>query len=207
MGNKTGRCLECFDPADFIIAIKTGDTKGAGLHNSANIVLVNEAGVESRQIRLSGCCLTVFKKGRTDKFKVKNLAGFGKVNRIKIEQQQNKVEWYIDKIAVVQVFDNSISKETVFPVSRWLRHGKELIIDEFDTHLPQNDPNEEQRRSEVERNKLIYSYKHNNELPPQVRRDVEQNSCQKFGLTANKFDKFLQFNVHKLSQIEHLDCF
>ena len=172
MGNKPGGCLECFEPANYIISIKTGDTKGAGLHNSAHVVLVNEEGVESRQIKLSGCSMTVFKKGRTDKFKVRNLAGFGRITRIIIEQheEQNKVEWYIDKISVAQVFDNSIGKETVFPVSRWLRHSKQLIIEEFDARIPQNDPNQEQRQSEVERKKLIYNYtKQSNELPPQVR--------------------------------------
>ena len=163
--------MECFDPADYIISIKTGDTKGAGLHNSAHIILINEEGVESRQIKLSGCCLTVFKKGRTDKFKVKNLPGFGHVNRIIIQQhkEQNEVEWYIDKISVSQVFDNSIGKEKVFPVSRWLRQNKPLIINEFDACLPQHDPNQEQRQSEVERKALIYNYKkEKHELPPQV---------------------------------------
>ena len=170
MGNKNG-CLECFESADYIIYIKTGDTKGSGLHNSADIILVNEQDVESRRINLSGCCVTVFKKGRTDKFQVKNLPDFGAIKRIIIEQhkEQNEVEWYIEKISIAQVGEDSLEKERVFPVHRWLRMNKPLVIDEFDTCLPQHDPNKEQRELEVARKRAIYTYKkQHQDLPPQV---------------------------------------
>jgi len=171
MGNNNG-CLECFEPTDYIISIKTGDTKGSGLHNSAHIVLVNEEDVESRQIKLSGCCVTVFKKGRTDKFQVKNLSGFGNVKRIVIEQhkEQNEVEWYIERISIARVLESSLDKETVFPVNRWLRLNKPLVINEFDTCLPQHDPNKKQREEEINRKQVIYTYKkQQSDLPPQVR--------------------------------------
>ena len=84
-------------------------------------------------------------------------------------KKQNEVEWYIDRISVAQVLENSIDKETVFPVHRWLRANKPLIIDEFDTCLPQHDPNQEQRENEIARKRLIYTYKkQQHDLPPQV---------------------------------------
>lgn len=169
MGNTNG-CLDCFQAPDYVISIKTGDTKGAGLHNSAHIILINEHDNESRKIELSGCCVTVFKKGRTDKFHVKRLPDFGEIKRITIEQhkEQNDVEWYIEKIMIRKVNGDSLDREKVFPVHRWLRMNKPLVIDEFDSCLPQHDANKEQRENELTLKKIIYTYRKTRNLPPQV---------------------------------------
>lgn len=200
MGNKSG-CLECFEPADYIIYIKTGDTKGSGLHNSADIVLINEKNVESRRINLSGCCVTVFKKGRTDKFQVKNLPNFGTIKRIIIEQhkEQNEVEWYIEKISIARVGEDSLDKQRVFPVNRWLRMNKPLVIDEFDTCLPQFDANKEQRENELARKRAIYTYKkQQHELPPQmcrIPRDEIFSNFYKWDILQKRADLFRVYEV------------
>lgn len=171
MGNTNG-CFECFDAPDYIISIKTGDTKGAGLHNSAHIILVNDRDEESRKIELSGCCATVFKKGRTDRFHVKKLPDFGDVKQIIVEQhrEQNDVEWYIEKIIVQRVSGDSLNAKKIFPVHRWLRMNRPLVINEFDSCLPQHDSHKEQRRDELTLKKIIYTYKKTQNLPPQVKK-------------------------------------
>ena len=95
MGQGKSNCFECFEVPDFIVSIKTGDTKGAGLHNSVYVTLVNEEGVSSREIHLNGCCMTVFKKGRTDEFNVARVPGFGRVEQVIIQQheEQGDVDW------------------------------------------------------------------------------------------------------------------
>ena len=170
MGNNNG-CLECFESPDYIISVKTGDTKGAGLHNSADIILINERNEESRKIQLSGCCVTVFKKGRTDTFNVKNLPDFGTVRKIIMEQHkdQTDVEWFIDKITVRHIGEDT-EAETVFPVHRWLRMNRQLTINEYDSSLPQHECNKQQRASELNMKRVIYGYRKTaKDLPSQVR--------------------------------------
>ena len=168
MGNSNG-CLECFEIPNYIIYVKTGDTKGAGLHNSAQITLINDVGDASEKINLSGCCVTVFKKGRTDSFKVRKLPNFGTIKRIIIEQDktQNDVEWFVEKI-IVRHIDEESEGDTIFPVHRWLRH-KPLGISEYDTCLPQYEVFAEQRVNEISMKRIVYGYRRATEdMPPQV---------------------------------------
>ena len=161
---------ECLEIPDYIIKIKTGDTKGAGLHNRAHIILINEDGKQSRKIQLNGCSLTVFKKGRTDKFKVTKLPKFGHIDRIIIEKHkdQNDVDWFVDYIIVKHICDN-IESESVFPIYRWLRGDKPIEICEFDSSLPQLSITPEQRKNELEFKRLAYLYKRDeDELPTRV---------------------------------------
>ena len=171
MGNANG-CFECFEVPNYIIYVKTGDTKGAGLHNAAEITLINELGEESHKLHLNGCCVTVFKKGRTDSFKVRKVGNFGTIKRIIIEQnkEQEEVEWFIEKIIVRHINEES-EGDTIFPIHRWLRN-KPLSISEYDSSLPQNDLSAEQRASEISMKRSIYGYRKSAEyLPAQVNVD------------------------------------
>lgn len=168
MGNQNG-CFECFEVPNYIIYVKTGDTKGAGLHNSAEITLINESGDESEKTNLNGCCVTVFKKGRTDSFKVRKLPSFGTIKRIIIQQDktQEDVEWFIEKITVRHI-DEESEGDTIFPVHRWLRH-RSLGITQYDSCLPQFEMFAEQRAHEISMKRVIYGYrKAAEDLPPQV---------------------------------------
>lgn len=172
---QTKSIFECFGTPDYIVSIKTGDTKGSGLHNSADIILINERNEHSRKIQLSGCCVTVFKKGRTDNFKVQNLADFGEIKQIIIEQHrdQSDVEWYIDKVIIWRKMDGL---QMVFPVHRWLRNNRPLPISKYDACLPQYDPNIEHRQSELNIKRIIYSYsKTSHHKLPQVSLIINKN--------------------------------
>lgn len=112
-------CSYSFQVPNYIVYVKTGDTKGAGLHDRAQITLVNERGQHSPQLSLNGCCVTVFKAGRTDSFKVRKLPDFGTVKRVIIEQarDQDEVEWFIEKIVVRHINEDS-EGDTIFPIQR-----------------------------------------------------------------------------------------
>ena len=163
-------CFECFDSPDFIVGIKTGDTKGAGLHNSVYITFINEEGEKSREVHLNGCCVTVFKKGRTDEFNVSKLPGFGEVKTIIIQQheEQGNVDWYLDKVVVRHTNDEANSKVSMFPINRWMKPNKQLAISIFDSYLPQFDEHFEQRKTELISKQVAYRYHKLRGLPAQV---------------------------------------
>lgn len=170
MGQGKSSCFECFDVPDFIVGIKTGDTKGAGLHNAIYITFINEEGEQSREIHLNGCCVTVFKKGRTDEFNVSKLPGFGNVKGIIIQQheEQGAVDWYLDKVTIRHTFDEANGRVSVFPINRWMRPNKPLQITLFDSYLPQFDENPDQRKAELTRKQTVYGYHRLKGLPAQV---------------------------------------
>ena len=163
-------CFECFDVPDFIVGIKTGDTKGAGLHNAVYITFINDEGQQSREIHLNGCCVTVFKKGRTDEFNVSKLPGFGHVKSIVIQQheEQGDVDWYLDKVTVRHTFDDANGKVSVFPINRWMKPNKPLRITVFDSVLPQFDEMPDQRKAELTAKQVKYGYHKLRGLPAQV---------------------------------------
>ena len=176
MGNGQTSCFECFDVPDFIISIRTGDTKGAGLHDAVYITLINNEKIKSRPVHLSGCCMTVFKKGRTDEFNVHQLPDFGHVKKIMIQQheEQKDVDWFIDKIVVRHISLDDDGKVSVFPVHRWLRFNKPLILSEYDCSLPQFDEEKEQRKAEITIKQISYGYQKNRGMPPQVSSEIKR---------------------------------
>lgn len=195
---QTKSIFECFGTPDYIVSIKTGDTKGSGLHNSADIILINERNEHSRKIQLSGCCVTVFKKGRTDNFKVQNLADFGEIKQIIIEQHrdQSDVEWYIDKVIIWRKMDGL---QMVFPVHRWLRNNRPLPISKYDACLPQYDPNIEHRQSELNIKRIIYSYsKTSHHKLPQMNtlpRDEVFSNFYKWNVTQKRDSLFSIYRI------------
>ena len=168
MGNGPSGCLEFFDVPNYIISIKTGDTKGAGLHSKAEVTLINDERKEKKQIQLSGCCVTVFKKGRINSFNIYKMKDFGTINRIIIEKnkEQNDVEWFVERITVRHI-DEETEYETIFPINRWLRN-RPLIVCEYDTCLPQHESSLKQRSSELNIKRVLYGYQKSNHRPPQV---------------------------------------
>lgn len=170
MGQGKSSCFECFEVPDFIVSIKTGDTKGAGLHNAVYVTFVNEDGEQSREIHLNGCCVTVFKKGRTDEFNVSRLPDFGRVKSIIIQQheEQGDVDWFLDKVTVRHIGEDGSNKVSVFPVSRWMKPNKSLRLTEFDSLLPQFDENADQRKAELTVKQVSYGYHRVRAMPAQV---------------------------------------
>eukprot|EP00795_Rhopilema_esculentum_P008395 gene8395-14372_t len=216
MGQGKSSCLECFDVPDFIVGIKTGDTKGAGLHNAVYVTFINEEGVKSREIHLNGCCVTVFKKGRTDEFNVSRLSGFGQIKSIILQQheEQGDVDWYVDKVTIRHTHDDGNGKVTVFPVNRWMRPNKPLAISAFDSSLPQHDEHPDQRKCELIRKQAAYGYHRIRDLPAQIRmlpREEIYSNFHKLDIKSKKAH-FLNSNRQLIVEpiawesIEELQC-
>lgn len=177
MGN-TNDCFSCFDYPTLIIAVKTGDTKGVGLHNCAYITLIDDKGKSTQEFCLIGNCFTVFKRGHTDVFTFRaDLEGYGPITKVKLVRselnEKRCVDWFVEKIELRRYFgtlDEFTGKEdVVFPLNRWVRNKRPIVIEQFDCSLPQNDPKEEQRELEIFWKRKMYNYHRRLEnLPPQV---------------------------------------
>lgn len=198
MGNGNSGCLDFFDVPNYIISIKTGDTKGAGLHSKAEVTLINDERKEKKQIQLSGCCVTVFKKGRINSFNIYKMKDFGTINRIIVEKnkEQNDVEWYVERITVRHI-DEETEYETIFPINRWLRN-RPLVVSEFDICLPQHESSSKQRSSELNIKRVLYGYQKSNHRPPQLRsmpRDEVFSNFYKWDIMQKRSETFRVYQI------------
>ncbi|XP_031555450.1 uncharacterized protein LOC116292307 [Actinia tenebrosa] len=176
MGN-TMDCFSCFDFPNLIVAVKTGDTKGVGLHNCAYLTLIDEAGKTSQELSLAGNCFTVFKRGHTDFFTFRVELNIGPITRLKLCRselnEKRCVEWFVEKIEVRRYFgepDEFEGKEDlVFPCHRWIRNKRPIVIENYDCSLPQYAEESEQRELEIFWKRRVYRYHRiRDDLPPQI---------------------------------------
>lgn len=179
MGN-TNDCFSCFEYPNLIVAVKTGDTKGVGLHNCAYMTLFDEKGKASKEFCLLGNCFTVFKRGHTDVFTFRiDLGGLGPIKRLKLVRSELNdkrcVDWFVDKIELRRYFgslDNDFTgkEDLVFPFHRWIRNKRPVTISKYDCALPQDVGEDgEQRELELFWKRKMYNYHRRLEnLPPQV---------------------------------------
>lgn len=173
MGN-TVDCMSCFDSPGLLITVKTGDTKGGGLHNAAFLTLIDDKGNRSKELCLQGCCVTVFKKGHTDTFKFCEPVSIGRLCKIEFVRRdttnrRNYVEWFIETIEVRR-YSGQDYEDFIFPCHRWIKNTLPLILRTYDSSLPQFDVETEQRETELFWKRTMYRYyKRRPGIPPQVR--------------------------------------
>jgi hypothetical protein len=186
MGN-TNDCFSCFDYPSLIIAVKTGDTKGVGLHNCAFVTLIDEKGKSSQEFSLLGSCFTVFKRGHTDVFTFQAKLDIGPIAKLKLSRselnERRCVEWFVEKIELRRYFEglpNSFDKkeDLVFPCHRWIRNKRPIVLENYDSSLPQYDTESEQRELEIFWKRHMFRYHRISEgLPPQVTTHFTQHFC------------------------------
>ncbi|KAK3755758.1 hypothetical protein QZH41_019984, partial [Actinostola sp. cb2023] len=222
MGN-VNDCFSCFDYPNLIIAVKTGDTKGVGLHNCAYITLIDDKGKSTQEFCLLGNCFTVFKRGHTDVFTFRaNLEGIGPIVKLKLVRselnEKRCVDWFVEKIELRHYFgtvDNLTGKEDiVFPFNRWVRNRRPIIIEKFDCSLPQSDTEGEQRELELFWKRKMYNYHRRFEsLPPQVsfcpkdevftgnykwdimvKRQALMSKCRLLNYSSHPWESFTEFD-------------
>lgn len=173
MGN-TVDCFSCFDIPGLVITVKTGDTKGGGLHNTAYLTIIDEKGNRSQELCLTGCCVTVFKKGHTDTFKICEPVKIGRFCKIEFVRRdatgrRNYVEWFIETIEIRR-YTAGDYEDFIFPCHRWIKNKQPLILRMFDSTLPQFDVETEQRETELFWKRTMYRYyRRRPGIPPQVR--------------------------------------
>lgn len=64
---------------------------------------------------------------------------------------------YIHRYLVRVMVKDMTGASTIFPVKRWIMSDVELKVSEFDSSLPFDDKNEEQRKQELKAKKLKYN--------------------------------------------------
>ncbi|XP_044181127.1 polyunsaturated fatty acid lipoxygenase ALOX15B-like isoform X3 [Acropora millepora] len=156
-----------------VVTVKTGDTKGGGLHNAAYLTLIDDRGNRSKEMCLQGCCFTVFKKGHTDTFQFGEAVKIGRLCKIEfvrrdVTNRRNYVEWFIETIEVRR-FSGEDFEDFIFPCHRWIRNMQPLILRTFDSTLPQFDVETEQRETELFWKRTMYRYyRRRAGIPPQI---------------------------------------
>lgn len=166
-------CFSCFDIPGLVITVKTGDTKGGGLHNTAYLTIIDEKGNRSQELCLTGCCVTVFKKGHTDTFKICEPVKIGRFCKIEFVRRdatgrRNYVEWFIETIEIRR-YTAGDYEDFIFPCHRWIKNKQPLILRMFDSTLPQFDVETEQRETELFWKRTMYRYyRRRPGIPPQI---------------------------------------
>ena len=171
MGNNVD-CLACFDTPNLIISIATGDTKGAGLHNAAYVTFLDRRGNQSREIALSGCCITVYKKGHTDTFVFGDFLSIGTIWKMQLVRRDpvQRVDWFVEKVVVKRcsMHDGQV-EDLIFPCHRWLKNNQPIVLTVYDSVLPQFEPETQQREVELFWKRTMYRYHRRRPgVPPQV---------------------------------------
>lgn len=152
-----------------VVKVKTGDKKGAGTNANIKIALVNHEGSVSKEFPLNVFWRNDFNAGSLDDFKIKNVEGFEQIKAVKISRDAMGLmdDWYLEWLSVRNAGNGQVY---LFPVNRWIVAKKVINITEYDTLLPQLDPNFDYRREELNLKKQQYQTKVRiNGFVPQLR--------------------------------------
>ena len=137
--------------------IITGDVKGAGTDSNVYIILISESGIQSRAINLDCKWRDDFEKGSVDSFKVGGISRLGSIGKIVLWRDSSVLndDWFVQWVKVKNLhalYENI----DYFPVNRWIRHDRRMVITKYDCILPQFDENQEQRALEILEKRRTY---------------------------------------------------
>ncbi|KAK3100682.1 hypothetical protein FSP39_023741 [Pinctada imbricata] len=157
----------CFQKptVDFMIYVRTGDLKNAGTDANVKMTLYDDVGRETRDLELDNFFKNDFEAGANDSFPFKKIPNFGnKVTKIKFWRDNAGIasDWFVDRILVENRKSNDIF---VFPVYRWIKSGREYVIVEYDTSLPQYDEYPDMRDMELLDKQNLYELEQ--KVPPE----------------------------------------
>ena len=146
-----------------IIKIYTGYKEDAGTTADVHLVLHGENGESSEELTYDSLFATYFWRGKADQFtmtrsEMATLEDHTKLSHIElwISGWILTNGWYVDRIIVE---NPETSREYVFPIQRWVRHGfKRYFIAHLDTALPQHEKFPQQRQAEIERKFKEYQF-------------------------------------------------
>ena len=157
---------------DFVIHVTTSDAPGAGSDADIFIILKDKDGRQSKIIELDRIFHDDFERGKTDSFVITDKGDLGDdIVAIELWRDEKGLldDWHVDMIVVEKVRPAHGQKVfSLFPVNRWIPGNKRLYFMEYDASLPQSDPNQEQRKEELENRRQIYEYEFLENLPPRV---------------------------------------
>lgn len=153
-----GNCCQVEGAIHHWIYIKTGDRKGAGTDAKVRAVLHDNKGNKSPELTLDCYFRNEFERGKTDVLQCPPLGkDFGPVVRMEVWRDDPGVNpnWFCELIVIN---DRRVDKCYYFPVLRWLRSNIKYNFEQFDTLLPQYDPNQEQRAVELQEKQVEYAF-------------------------------------------------
>ncbi|XP_071838412.1 polyunsaturated fatty acid 5-lipoxygenase-like [Apostichopus japonicus] len=141
------------------VEVKTGDKKGAGTDSNIKLALVSQKGDISKEFPLSLLWQNDFEAGTLDDFEIQVPPEFKEIVAIELWRDSAGLldDWYVEWLTIREA--GSSGENFVFPIHRWITANKKLRITEFDTVLPQDDPNPNHRRHEVQIKKEQYQTK------------------------------------------------
>uniref|UniRef100_A0A0L8H317 Lipoxygenase domain-containing protein n=1 Tax=Octopus bimaculoides TaxID=37653 RepID=A0A0L8H317_OCTBM len=149
------------------LRIRTGDQKGAATDASVYVILYDTSDNSSEKILVDNFWKNDFKIGALDTFDIQLPESFTEVKKIELWTEKPTVEltsstWFIQTLELVRGFTR---KSVTFPVFRWIRPSIHYTLYPWDTFLPQNDPDKEQRENEIKYKREIYKLKHQDGSP------------------------------------------
>lgn len=150
--------MGCGLSSDCMISVYTGDRKNAGTDANVKVILHDQNGNFTEEIPLDNLFTNDHESGHADTFHVMRLPiDFGNVARVEFWRDNfgAAADWYVQKI-IVNV--RSRNSQHVFPVHRWIKADFHYIILELDTSLPQDDPEAQQRRVDLDEVRTRFEY-------------------------------------------------
>ncbi|XP_060070205.1 polyunsaturated fatty acid 5-lipoxygenase-like [Ylistrum balloti] len=154
-GNSTSKSGEQIQQTEYRITVTTMDRKGAGTNANVMCVLHNDQGQSTGTIVLNAFLKNDFERGNTDEYQI-NSTPLEKIDTIEIWRDDTALstnEWFLE---VIKVYSKASDTTYVFPFLRWIKEHYRYKIRHLDTSLPQDDPNKEQRRMELNDKKEAY---------------------------------------------------
>ena len=140
---------------DYVIHVRTGDRKRAGTDANIRIILHGNDGTKTEKMRLHNVFKNDFECGQLDEFVIQKQMGLETVERIELWRDNFGFgsRWYCDYIIVQK---KGSDEKFTFPIYRWVKAEKHHIFRLHDTMLPQQDPQAEQRWSELQKKRKKY---------------------------------------------------
>ncbi|GAB1603281.1 allene oxide synthase-lipoxygenase protein isoform X1 [Argonauta hians] len=149
------------------IVVQTGDQRKSSTDSDVYVILHDKSGGKTDKYLLDNFFKNDFQIGATDTFHISIPQTFQELHKLEIWMEPAAVEfttssWFVDTIEFVQRFPK---KHVIFPTFRWLRPNIHYWLYPWDTFLPQDDPDKEQRAEEIEHKREIYKMKYVENFP------------------------------------------
>lgn len=140
---------------EYSLTLKTGDRdRPMLLEEDVSIRFYNKKQVKSHHIKIAINDLEI---GQTKDFKfVIEDQKFGDPLYIELQRENRWLRhgrWLCDYVKLAKVNSDEVF---MFPVNRCVWAGSTLKLKEYDTSLPQEDDNSEQRRTELKKKEIFY---------------------------------------------------
>ena len=148
---------------------------GAGTNANVFIILISESGIHSRAIKLDCHWRNDFEKGNIDKFKVGGISNLGAIGKISLWRDSSSLHdgWFVEWVKVRNVHSCGEESDS-FPINRWVRRNRSMVITKYDCMLPQFDDYQEQRTLEiVEKRKSYVLIRKSPGMPKQVTQNLK----------------------------------